>query len=125
MVYHFYFESAGRAYNLKLSNDQQEQIQILSKADENGIHLLELNLDKMNLISCYGTDNDIEDIKISSIDVTDYLLNINLSRTKPKESPFEETERPPFRIIKEKDRDGRHFTVNHIIMQIRKVFKSC
>lgn len=111
MVYHFYFESAGRAYNLKLSNDQQEQIQILSKADENGIHLLELNLDKMNLISCYGTDNDIEDIKISSIDVTDYLLNINLSRTKPKESPFEETERPPFRIIKEKDKDGNKLEI--------------
>lgn len=94
MVYHFYFESAERAYNLKLSDNPKRRVpvRILKANHDGGVELLQMKLNELKLVSYQNTRGDRR-VYIESVCPNENRLDIYLTdkgnRVKyPKEDMF-------------------------------------
>ena len=81
MIYHLYFKSGERAYNLKLYNDQENEQFYDNQLFTNtrgGVELLKLGYKNLKLVSHQNTRND-KKVCLDSIVETDHQLDIYLS----------------------------------------------
>lgn len=102
MIYHLYFESGNRAYNLKLSDNPKDRqmVRILLSNSHAGAALLHLKNNALKLVSYQGTDDD-KKVYIESFTVADNNLSIFLSEKK-EENDLELPSTEVFRFNKDK-----------------------
>ena len=94
MVYHFYFESAERAYNLKLTDDSSKKlpIKVLLASQSTGVELLHIKRENLKLVS-YQNKKEDKKVYIESFAPKDNRLDIYLTDKKmdaelPEDSLF-------------------------------------
>lgn len=102
MIYHLYFKSGERAYNLKLYDEHEEEKVYENQLFTNtrgGVELLKLEFNDLKLVSHQNTRND-KRVYLESIVQTDNQLDIFLSDNRKR------IEYPPngqFRFVKDDD----------------------
>ena len=83
MVYHFYFESAERAYNLKLTDDSSKKlpIKVLLASQSTGVELLHIKRENLKLVS-YQNKKEDKKVYIESFAPEGNRLDIYLTDKK-------------------------------------------
>lgn len=105
MVYHFYFESAERAYNLKLTDDSSKKlpIKVLLASQSTGVELLHIKRDNLKLVS-YQNKKEDKKVYIESFAPKDNRLDIYLT---DKKKDAELPEDSLFRFVE----DGKYLDI--------------
>jgi len=101
MIYHLYFKSGERAYNMKLYDKREDETtcenQLLANS-QGGVELIKLEYRDLKLVSYQSTSCD-KKVHIKSCSVTDRQLDIYLSEGIGKAEDFPEASQ--FRFVKE------------------------
>ena len=105
MVYHLYFESAERAYNLKLTDDSSKKlpIKVLLASQSTGVELLHIKRENLKLVS-YQNKKEDKKVYIESFTPEGNRLDIYLT-DKKKDTNLPEDSR--FRFVE----DGKYLDI--------------
>ena len=105
MVYHFYFESAERAYNLKMTDnpDKRHPIKVLLASQSSGVELMHIKREGLKLVS-YDSKKEDKKVYIESFITDGNRLDIYLS---DKKNDDELLVGSPFRLVE----DGKYLDI--------------